>query len=797
MSARHSQPYFRAPETYLSQIANKLVNPGNSIDCSLCYETTSFVGVGACGHSEICWLCSLRLRWICKDTSCAICKEPLPSLRISPVGPPGLRSEDTSSASPFSLRDVEFASADVFQEASKLVSFVCPYPCGEDPSFHFKSLSDLQTHLKRDHEGAIYCSICLDHRQCFLPEQPLFGPNDLLAHTKSEHPSCDFCAKDRKFYSIDELLAHMNQAHFKCVVCDRLDHRNEYYANFDSLDQHFEEAHYRCEYPECREQRFVVFGEEEDLRLHWLEKHGRGRAIPLGGSSSIGGPSSRKKTRNRNSQTPVNLVIHFRGPRIPNTQLSLADERLARETRYPDVPSGNRYDRRVHANVLVGRPGWMNSLASEIGRAELVQSGSQAYHAANVGFLKQVSEAVPKEQVWELKAVSVKFTQGTVNEYQFLTTVKQLIAKLDEKKAVALMVDLIRLMPDVSKRDSLMSYLKRPSKPKREHTEVRQVGRREDNASVPIEIPDTLFEPGSKKPCLIQALHAVLEQGQFKTVDIPQSILAAMENKINALDRVQLSTLSEMRNQLLTLAEGRLKSSVSWNQTDSILALRPLLYRVMQIPETHKSRERQLLASGWKQFVEATQNALSKFNATEIGWMKVYVSLSVLRMGNMGVTETRRHDFPSLPMSAYFPSMAGSEPQAPASLPTRTDFPVGLPVAPPIASILPTAASSTQWRNSRQARRDEAFPELAPSLAGPAENKVDLTKPWACPRCTYVNTRHLSRTCEICGMERPPPGEESTTPDETISSANGASNKPRRSKQKIILSSSTQRDYTR
>jgi hypothetical protein len=437
----------------------------------------------------------------------------------------------------------------------------------------------------------------------------------------------------------------------------------------------------------------------------------------------------------------------------------------------------------------------MSTLASEIGRAELVLSGTQAYHAANVGFLKQVSEAMPKEEVWELKAVSVKFTQGTVNEYQFLTTVKQLISKLDEKKAVGLMVDLIRLMPDVSQRDSLMSYLKRSSgsKPIREQLERKPAGRREDSQIV--EIPDTMFEPGSKKPCLIQALNAVLEQGEYKTVDIPQSILAAMENKINALDRVQLSTLSEMRNQLLTLAEGRLKSSVSWNQMDSILALRPLLYRVMQIPETHRSRERQLLVAGWKQFVEATQNALNKFNITEIGWMKVYVSLSVLRMGNMGVTETRRHDFPSLPMSAYFPSIAGTDTQAPASLPTRTDFPVGLPVAPPIVSIMPTAASSTQWRNSRQALREEAFPELAPTL--PAESRVDLTKPWACSRCTYVNTRHLSRTCEICGMERPPPGEESTTIDETIGSVSGAVSKPRRSKQKIILSSSTQRDYTR
>ena len=771
------------PEPYLSQVAMRLHTSADFVECSLCYESTQYVGVGQCGHEEICWLCSLRLLWICKDKDCAICKEPIGSLSIRRV------SSNVGSNTDHVFREVRFSDDGILKEAKRLVSYTCPFPCGEDPVFNFRSLSDLQTHLKRDHDGQIFCSICLDHRQSFLPEQPLFGPTELTAHNKSEHPSCDFCSKEKKFYSTDELMVHMNQAHFKCVVCDRLDYRNEYYANFDSLDKHFEESHFRCEYPECREQRFVVFGEEEDLRLHWLEKHGRGRAISLGGGSvGIGG---RKKFRNRYSQTPVNLVVHFRGPRVPSTAPSDHDAFRLRDQRYPDLhhQEGSRYDRRIHSKIIEAKPRWMSVLSALVAKSTFsLTAGSEAYQAANVSFLKRISESVPKEAVWEIKAVSVRFTQGSISELMFLTQVRDLLGKLNDQYAVTLMADLITLMPDESKRDRLVSFLNPP--PPR-HSKPNKKATITNSQETIVEIPDGLFEPGSKKPCLLQALNAVIESWGDQT-SIPQSILAAMENKINGLDRVELSTLSDMRQQLLTLAEGRVKD-LSWSQVDSILSLRPLLYRVMQIPETHRSKERELLAAGWTTFVQATRNALSKFCKTEIGWMKAYVALSVVRFNTMGVTETRRHDFPSLPMSAYFPSV-GEASQSGPSLPTRQDFPVGLPMAPPISSLMPTAASTTQWRNSTQALRDEAFPELITPVV--ISTQPDMSKPWGCSRCTFRNTRPQSRSCEICGMERPATGDDSEAPPQSpeLGSANV---KPKRSKQKIILSSSTQRDYTR
>jgi len=783
------QQKFTQPEAFLSQVSWRLPPNLATTECSLCYEETSFVGVGDCGHDHVCWLCSLRLRWICDDTDCAICKHPLGQLSIRRVGHNNNKS-NVPNPQHIEFKGIQFESEPIFLEAKRLVSYTCPYPCGEDPEFHFRSLSDLQTHLKRDHAGGIYCSICLDHRQCFLPEQPLFGPMDLALHHKQEHPGCDFCSREKKFYSTDELMAHMNQAHFKCVVCDRLDHRNEYYANFDCLDKHFEESHYRCEYPECREQRFVVFGEEEDLRLHWLEKHGRGRAIAIGGSQVGSASNKLKKTRNRNSQTPVNLVVHFRGARVPSHNTQENDT----VDRYPDLGEGRKYDKRLHSRVIVGRPKWMSELSNAISRVKVdLKPSSDEYKSENVAFFKKVIEVMSQPEVCELKNVSVKFTQGSVGVFEYLMGVKGLLGKLDDKTAVPLIGDLVRLMPDLEKRQTVIAFLTRDVGKK---VESKTTSKTEKIKHTDVEIPARLFEPGSKKPCLIQALHSVLESQQSIKGEIPHSILAAMENKVNGLDRVQLSTLSEMRQHLLTLAEGRIKN-VSWTYADGIIGLRPLLYRLMQIPETHRAKERELMISGWSQFVDATNNALEKFNQTESNWMKVYVAYSVVRLGTMGVTETRRHDFPSLPISAYFPSV-GSETASSNTVvvPTRQDFPVGLPMAPPVVSIQPTAASNTQWRNNRQALREEAFPELAPVVV--ETNKLDFSKPWNCPRCTFRNTRDLSRNCEICGLERPPPGEKTESqPASTPPEPANATARPKRTKQRIVLSSSTQRDYTR
>ena len=784
MTTSRKHTHDTMPESFVSRLSSRLSFEPTT-ECSLCYESTPFVSVGTCGHAQVCWLCCLRLRWIIKDTNCAICKEQLTTVDILRVGAAAPQTPKSI------LKGVAFHDDVVLKEAIRLTSYICPYPCGDSPNgvFDFKSLGDLQTHLKRDHDLAVYCSICLDHRQYFLPEQIVYSSASLTLHTKEEHPACDFCGRDSKFYSIDELLAHMNQAHFKCIVCDRLDHRNEYYANFDALDRHFEESHFRCEYPECREQRFVVFADDEDLRLHWLEKHGRGRSIGLAGSTF--GAKSTKKLRNRQTQATYNSVVHFRGPRVPS---QAPFERQIGLDRYPDLPAGRHYDKRVHANIVRQSTvkGWMDRLGRSLEKAVVLTPQSEGYKAANIEFLKKLEAVLAPGDVKVLKTMSVDYTQRKISEQSYITNVRGLVK--DDNAAVDVVTDLIRLMPDAGRRGDLLRFVHSSDSGGKIVPGSRAVVPKPVITGTSVDMPDTLFEAGSKKPCLIHALHAIVSADTatgapvVASKDMPQSILSAMENKINSLDRIQLSTLSEMRTHFLTLSEGRVQG-VSWTHADAVLSLRPLLYRLMQVPETHRSRERELIASGWRQFAESTRQVLEKFNKTELFWIKAYVALSVLRLSSMGHLESsKRVDFPSLPLSAYFP---GSDP-SPAPVvhaPTRADFPVGLPAMQAPVSLIPGARPSL-WQNASVAMREEAFPELEP---GVPLSRPEVNRPWNCPRCTFHNTRLLSAQCEICGFDKPPPGEATmSTPDESV-----APSRQRRIKQRIVLSSSTQRDYTR
>lgn len=42
--------------------------------CVVCAETLEWVAYGSCGHREVCSTCVARLRFICNDRRCCLCK---------------------------------------------------------------------------------------------------------------------------------------------------------------------------------------------------------------------------------------------------------------------------------------------------------------------------------------------------------------------------------------------------------------------------------------------------------------------------------------------------------------------------------------------------------------------------------------------------------------------------------------------------------------------------------------------------------------------------------------------------
>ena len=714
-------------EPFVERI-HRVLNGASTVDCSLCYEPTSFVGLGKCGHAEVCWLCVVRLRWICKDEACAICKHPLDTVEIVSV-------DGNSPADGLTtlLDGVRVPNASLLPEAVRLRSYICPFPCGDaSTTFHFKSLRDLQTHLKRDHDGLVFCAICLDNRQCFLPEQTLYSPGALTNHLKADHAGCDFC-RGEKFYSTDELLAHMQMEHFKCVVCERLDYRNEYYANFETLNTHSTESHFPCDYPECREQRFVVFMDEDELRLHGTEKHGRPLAM---GSNSIA-LASRKRMQNKIPQ--INSQVHFRGAKGNH-----AFRPPVLPDRYLDLPNGRVYDKRVHADIVRREDANVFARRTFVCLEKISNLNSSEYVKANNAFLLKLQSQLALGEVDDLKTNAKNFRLGQLTPSAFIGKCQRTLGRVED--GTQLLAELISLMPDLEKKKSLMEFLNSKKETKQAATIPR----------IPAALPNTpmptnLFETPNK-PSLVHALSALVED----KANLAQVTLNAMECKINGLDRIQLATLSEMRNHLLTLGEH------SWTHTDEILSLRPLLYRLLRIPDTHKYRERELVRIGWAQFVNSAKTVLGKFSSDERGWIKAYISLCELRLGTIGPLASRRSDFP--------PMIVNPAPRPAA--PTKTDFPNMLP-----RQSVPVTLGVRGWQNAPL--RDEAFPNLPvaiPAIRDPT---------WACPRCTFLNTRGTS--CEICGKERPEQPVSSIPP----------SLRPKKNKHKLILSSSSHRDYNR
>jgi hypothetical protein len=664
-----------------------------------------------------------------------------------------------------SLNGVILHNLALFKECTKLISYMCPFTC----NMRFRSLRDLQTHLKRDHEGVMYCDVCLDFRQAFLPEQTLFpSVTSLQTHYKSEHATCEFCKHGGpKFYSSDELVTHMNQVHFRCTVCDRLDYQNEYYCNFDSFSAHVNEAHYPCEYPECKEQRIVAFPDEAELKLHWIEKHRvSNRVIPLGGVG-VG-----KKFRNRVQQVEVSSHVHFRGPRgmVNYTTAPAANTVHA----YPDDPAGAVYDKRRHEVKRSESPTYLAKLKSELARnTRLLSVNSDAYKAANVLFRKKLETRIP-EKIDVLKSIALEFKQGDVDQAEFLDKSFAILGDVH----IDLLAELIALLPDMDKRSELIRFISGDPKESVVVSRRPQPPLSRPNSVVPSDL-FTGSLPGAKKPSLLHALYNLLDGNEDRVVApvadksvLPQVILSAMENKINGLDRIQLTTLSEMRHQLLILAEGTY-SSLSWANCDTILSLRPLLYRLMHVPETHRGRAAELESTGWSEFSRTAREIFaSKFSNNELVWIKAYITLSLLRLGTIGPLETRRTDFPSIRSQAPPPV------HRPAA-PTRADFP----------NILPSSSSSANqrlWQNDISRVQQDAFPGLAAPDRPPVVNSN-----WSCSRCTYMNTRALAICCEICGMERTEPDAVTET---TPAPTNGRNKK---TKQRIVLSSATQRDYTR
>ncbi|KAJ3037011.1 hypothetical protein HDV00_002144 [Rhizophlyctis rosea] len=260
--------------------------------CFICAEEIQFYAIGECNH-RVCHLCSLRLRALYKQKTCAYCKTELaavvytksPSTSFQEYELPGLPAVDQRLS-------IYFDDTNIYEEVMILLRFNCPEPTCDVACPG--GWSELKNHVKKAH-GMTMCDLCTRHKKLFTHEHTLYTRQTLARHNEEGdpedrsfkgHPQCGFCKT--RFYGQDELFEHCREHHEQCFLCQRKGIRNQYYRDYNDLEDHFRNDHILCPDKECLEQKFMVFDSEIDFKAHEMEVHrgasqrrGRGEQIQL------------------------------------------------------------------------------------------------------------------------------------------------------------------------------------------------------------------------------------------------------------------------------------------------------------------------------------------------------------------------------------------------------------------------------------------------------------------------------------------------------------------------------------
>ncbi|XP_050386881.1 uncharacterized protein LOC126803161 isoform X2 [Argentina anserina] len=276
--------------------------------CAVCADSLEWVAYGACGHKDVCSTCVARLRFICDERRCCICKTPSDVVFVTKA-----LGDYTKMVKDFSLlpsqaregrsgrywyhEDTQAFFDDV--DHYKMIKAMCKLSCSECDKVEeqpndiarrrparFRHIEQLKGHLYHQHRLSM-CPLCLEARKVFICEQKLYTKAQLKQHintgdsevdgSESErggfmgHPICDFCKTP--FYGDNELYTHMSTEHYKCHLCHSPGGHIDHFQNYDDLEMHFRHVHFLCEDESCLAKKFIVFQSEAELKRHNTIEH--------------------------------------------------------------------------------------------------------------------------------------------------------------------------------------------------------------------------------------------------------------------------------------------------------------------------------------------------------------------------------------------------------------------------------------------------------------------------------------------------------------------------------------------
>ncbi|XP_069358859.1 E3 ubiquitin-protein ligase ZNF598 isoform X2 [Maniola hyperantus] len=254
----------------------------NDNTCVVCFKTVVYYSIGECDH-PVCFECSTRMRVLCQQNECPICRQDLARVVFTETVQPykELRNRVFSDKLFERQYKIGFSSEEIKREYEVLLENRCTEKSCKD-KIPFRTFSMLSDHMRKAHER-YYCDLCVKHLKIFTSERRCYTRQELAHHRRKGdvdntshrgHPLCEFC--EERFMDADELYRHLRKEHLYCHLCDA-DGRNLYYASHSALAHHFRTEHYLCEEGECAGQHLTaVFRSEIDLKGHKATVHGRG-----------------------------------------------------------------------------------------------------------------------------------------------------------------------------------------------------------------------------------------------------------------------------------------------------------------------------------------------------------------------------------------------------------------------------------------------------------------------------------------------------------------------------------------
>ncbi|XP_017061988.1 E3 ubiquitin-protein ligase ZNF598 [Drosophila ficusphila] len=245
--------------------------------CVVCFKNVDIYSIGDCDH-PVCYECSTRMRVLCQQNECPICRHVLSKVLFTLEKLPYRELEANNRSDFYSKKyRIGFCSAEIQQQFFKLLDHPCP-KCDAPP---YRTFQGLRNHVRSEH-SLLYCDLCVETLKIFTFERRCYTQAELQLHnTKGDpdnrshrgHPLCEYCKK--RYLDRDELFRHLRREHYFCHFCDA-DGCNEFYNDYADLADHFRQEHFLCEEGKCATEQFVgAFRNEIEYKAHVANVHGK------------------------------------------------------------------------------------------------------------------------------------------------------------------------------------------------------------------------------------------------------------------------------------------------------------------------------------------------------------------------------------------------------------------------------------------------------------------------------------------------------------------------------------------